>query len=73
MLVTYPDFNIFFDIHTDVSNIQWGVVISQYGKPISFYSCKLTGPQTRYAVTENELLSIVKTLKIFYRILLSQQ
>ena len=38
----------------------------------SFYSRKLTGPQTRYTVTEKELLSIVKTLKEFCTILLGQ-
>ena len=39
--------------------IQLGAVISQDGKPIAFYRRKLTGPQTRYTVTEKELLTIV--------------
>ena len=43
------------------------------GKAIAFYSRKLTEPQTQYTVTEKELLSIVETLKEFYKILLGQQ
>ena len=37
--------------------------IIQGGKPISFYSRKLKGPQTQYTGTEKELFSIVKNFK----------
>ena len=69
-LSAYPDFNKRFDIHMDAGNYQLGSVIIQNGQPISFYIRKPTGPQTRYTVTEKELLSIVKTLKGFRTILL---
>ena len=62
-LLAYPDFNKRFDIHTDSSGFQLVAVIIQDGKPRGFYSCKLTGTQTQYTVTEKGLLSIVKTLK----------
>ena len=51
-LLIYPDFNKCFDIHTDSSDFQIGAVIIQNGKPIAFYSLKLTGLQTGYTVTE---------------------
>ena len=51
-LLAYPDFNKLFDIHTDAIDYQLGAVISQNVKLIAFYSRKLTGPQTRYTVTE---------------------
>ena len=41
-LLIYPDFNERFYIHTDASNFQLVAVISQNGKPIAFYSRKLT-------------------------------
>ena len=44
----------------------------QNGKPIALYSCKNTGAQSRYTVTENESLSIVETLKSICTILLGQ-
>ena len=40
-LLTYPDFNEEFKIHTDASNFQLGVVIIQKGKTIALYRRKL--------------------------------
>ena len=51
-LLTYPDFNETFKIHTDASAFQLGEVIIQKRKHIAFYSIKLTDTQQRYTVTE---------------------
>ena len=51
-LLNYPDFNETFKIHTNASALQLGAVISHKGKPISFYSRKLTDSQQRYTVTD---------------------
>ena len=59
VLLSYPDFNKTFHIHTDASHTQLGSVISQDNKPIAFFSRKLNEAQTRYTTTERELLSIV--------------
>ena len=72
-LLSYPDFNLPFEIHTDASHTQLGAVISQNNKLIAFYSRKLQPAQRQYTTTECELLSIVKTLKEFKNILLGQQ
>ena len=61
-LLTYPDFNKTFKIHTAASTFQLGAVISQKGKPVDFYSRKRNDSQQRYTVTDKELLSIVETL-----------
>ena len=47
-LLTYPDFNKPFEIHTDASDVQLGPCILQDGKPVAFYSRKLNPAQTRY-------------------------
>ena len=70
LLLSYLDFSKRFDIHTDVSDLQLGSVISQEGKPIAFFSCKLTPPQINYTTTEKALLAIVETLNEFRNILL---
>ena len=41
VLLAYPDFNVPFEINTDASKQQIRTVISQKGKPISFYSRKM--------------------------------
>ena len=69
IMLVYPDFNQPFHVYTDASNIQLGAVITQGGRPIAFFSRKLTPPQLRYTVTEKELLSIVETLKAYKKIL----
>ena len=71
-LLAYPDFNKPFQIHADANHCQLGAVVSQEGKPIAFYSCKLNPAQTRYTAPERELLSIVKTLKECHNMLLGQ-
>ena len=73
VLLSYPNFNEPFEIHTDASATQLGAVISQKNKPIAFYSRKLNPAQTRYTTTERELLAIVETLKEFRNILLGQK
>jgi hypothetical protein len=51
-LLTYPQFDKPFEIHTDASKVQLGACISQEGKPIAFYSRKLNPAQPRYITTE---------------------
>ena len=46
MLLSYPNFDKPFDIHTNASDLQLGVVISQNKKPIAFYSRKLNFANT---------------------------
>ena len=44
-LLSYPDFKLSFEIHTNASHTQLGAVISQNNKPIAFYSRKLQPAQ----------------------------
>jgi hypothetical protein len=47
-MLTYPNFDEPFVVHTDASNKQIGGVISQNDKPLGFFSKKLTDVQKRY-------------------------
>ena len=48
----YNDFSKPFVIQTDASDYQLGAVITQEGKPLTFYSRKLNKSQKNYTVTE---------------------
>jgi len=69
-MLTHPDFSKTFEIHADDSLLQIGGVISQDKKPIAFFSKKLNSAQRNCPITENELLSIVETLKEYKYLLL---
>jgi hypothetical protein len=67
VVLAYPDFlNLKpFEIYTNASTKQLGAVITQDNRSITFFSRKSTPTQTKYSVTEIELLAIVETLKEF--------
>ena len=71
--MAYPDYSKVFEIYTDASSRQLGAVITQNNRPIAFFSRKLNEAQTKYSVTELELLSIIETLKEFRGMLWGQK
>jgi hypothetical protein len=73
VVLAYPDFTKPFDIYTDASTKQLGAVITQNNRPIAFFSWKLSDTQSKYTVTELELLAIVETLKEFKGMLWGQR
>jgi hypothetical protein len=72
-LLAFPQFDKPFHVYTDASNYQLGAVIMQEGRPLAFYSRKMNSAQKNYTTGEQELLSIVETLKEFRNILLGQR
>ena len=73
VILAYPAYGELFVIYTDASTKQLGAVITQNDIPLAFFSRKLTDAQTKYSVTEQELLSIVETLKEFKGMLWGQK
>ena len=63
-LLAYPKYGEVFNIYTDASTRQLGAVITQNGRPLAFFSRKLSKAQQKYSITELELLSIVECLRI---------
>ena len=73
VVLAYPDFSKPFDIYTDASIKQLWAVITQDNRPIAFFSRKLSDAQSKYTVTELELLAIVEILKEFNGMLWGQR
>jgi hypothetical protein len=73
VVLAYPDFTKPFDIYTDASTKQLDSVITQDNRPIAFFSWKVSGAQSKYTVTEIELLAILETLKEFNGMLRGQR
>ena len=51
VMLAFPDFTKPFHLYTDVSDIQLGAIV-QDGKPLGFYTRKLSGSQLSYTVGE---------------------
>ena len=61
----YPDHTQPFEIFTDSSDYQLGAAIFQKGKPVAYYSRKLTAAKKKYSTYEKELLAIYASLVTF--------
>jgi hypothetical protein len=64
-LAAYPNHNKWFDVYTDASDFQLGACIIQEGRPVVYFSGKLTKSQQNYTTMDYEMLSIAATLKEF--------
>ena len=62
-LLSYPDWEITFTVHTDASDKHLGAVINQNNKPIDFFSRILSKPQRNCTTTKKELITIVELLQ----------
>ena len=71
-MLAFPNFDLPFDLYTDTSDYQIRACLIQKKEsefPIGYFVRKLNSTQSKYTVTEKELLSIVEGLKYFRTII----
>jgi hypothetical protein len=64
-LLQLPNFNKTFELECDASGIGLGGILLQDGKPVSYFSEKLSGPVLNYSTYDKKLYALVRTLEIW--------
>jgi len=63
VIINWPTPKRILEVETDASGIVIGVVLSQKGKPLSYYSEKLNQAKQKYSSYDREFYVIIQTLK----------
>lgn len=62
-ILVLPDFSVTFELHCDASKLGVGAVLSQQGRPVAYYSEKLSSARGRYSTYDVEFYAIVQAIK----------
>nr|GEX39023.1 putative reverse transcriptase domain-containing protein [Tanacetum cinerariifolium] len=62
-ILVLPDFSKVCELHTDVSKVAIGGVLSQGGRPVAYFSEKLIEPKSRYTTYDLGFYAVVQAVK----------
>ena len=59
LILVLSDFSQPFELHCDASKVGNGAVLSQHGRPISYFNEKLSGSLAQYSTYDVEFYAVV--------------
>jgi hypothetical protein len=72
-VLALPDFEKVFEVNCDASGVGIGGVLSQEGRPVAFFSEKLSGSKRNYSTYDLEFYAIVQSLKHWRHYLIQRE
>ncbi|KAJ0972256.1 hypothetical protein J5N97_020215 [Dioscorea zingiberensis] len=72
-ILALSDFDKVFEVNCDASGVGVGGVLSQSGRPVAFFSEKLSGSKKNYSTYDLEFYAIVQSLKHWRHYLIQKE